>query len=800
MVSLCDENNDQIWLWSDKKILNLPNNGVSPEQLIEDQLSRFAPIHEHVKTIEIKSLDKTTIKMYVWNAYHIFNGKKESFTIYAGYKPEAMWGPYLGKVFFISRTGLIDTTGKTESDIIKIAKHLQTCIKKPRESIVDSILNGKSRKEKIEANKRVEKNIKSYTATFWSDFDKEQANKDSIRKEMEKVLQKMNWEFQRWAGWIEINKKVKESPVSWNVPTTATKNIDLTDSRFVSTQYLFLIYSSRIEMINTRTRALLWYNSGQNYTECFYATGDEEKVICCYMDNGKDYVTVKAFEIASGKEKWATSLKGDVPIGWLPVERSGNLVAVQKEENKTHMTALDSKTGTKLWETTIKHSAGFHTPPPPVQVGDNIVTFSDGIEAISLDKGITIWRNGDLRLDDHCPSPQISNDTIIILDKNNSLTWLDSKTGQRINTINVRSSSEYTNIYPVRGRIYLRGKLNNSESSKVYFLDAIKNPSGESLWSYLDSLITVSNLIDDNHKVFAATWKGPIAIDWKSGLPLFSTEISGVGMTYPVSIRKFGDTIVYIGEMLVAGVNGMTGAILFRQAFNPVSQTRNLDAIDPQCQQLAEYLKHFGTSGRKGVTFDFSGYSDLFFSSSKASQERSSNLARLSEESYRKYKSSGSSAEYSKSEIAYGQSRIESSFAGAQISISMMFMTIGNAATAIAKFTEPERNRLTGLIKIREGLVKIYDRQQFGDYVIRLMEEGDSSCVAVVNLPTGKVTSWLRSNRVKKEEIILNPEQGEFYYHELRLVPELEKDFGNANDNTAAHAYYLVAVPLEQNK
>jgi outer membrane protein assembly factor BamB len=81
-----------------------------------------------------------------------------------------------------------------------------------------------------------------------------------------------------------------------------------------------------------------------------------------------DSITLKAYETLSGKEQWSTSLKGKVPIGWIPIERSGVLIAVQQEKKETHMTDLDIKTGKKLWETTSKCNAGLDNPPLPILV------------------------------------------------------------------------------------------------------------------------------------------------------------------------------------------------------------------------------------------------------------------------------------------------------------------------------------------------------------------------------------------------------------------------------------------------
>jgi len=68
-----------------------------------------------------------------------------------------------------------------------------------------------------------------------------------------------------------------------------------------------------------------------------------------------------------------------------------------------------------------------------------------------------------------------------------------------------------------------------------------------------------------------------------------------------------------------------------------------------------------------------------------------------------------------------------------------------------------------------------------------------------VCVPSGKVNFGLRSRSANKE-IIINPEQHEFYYHERLLIPELEKSHEEKSNPKATYGFYLVDVPLEKHK
>jgi hypothetical protein len=240
--------------------------------------------------------------------------------------------------------------------------------------------------------------------------------------------------------------------------------------------------------------------------------------------------------------------------------------------------------------------------------------------------------------------------------------------------------------------------------------------------------------------------------------------------------------------MVIAGVDGSTGEILYRRGFDPVSQTMNLDAIDQQCQRLTDYLKHFKKAGMEGVSLENSS-SDYMFGLARNSQERSTSLARASQQSR-------SSGDYGRAEIAGMQSRIESSFAKSELQSGMILDAFQRGYEQAVKYTQPERTRLNNLLDSRHQLIKTYkEQQQVGDYITKKWEEGDSIGFAVVHVPSGTVNYGFQS-KSEDEGIILNPEQNEYYYHERLLITEPEKNPDNISNPKATYGLYLVAVPL----
>lgn len=779
VVLLSDDQGSEVWIWKDTERVY---SGGSPLQQIENDLMHYAPLHEHIKSFEVMCKDKLPVRLIVWRAYHIINGKKVAFTVFAGFKIRAPMDQN-NAIRIFGRTPALDNSGKTENDIIKMAGHLNFIEeKKKKESDSDVIY----------IDTLVGQSINPHLT--WDERVKTDAAKDSMIKVKVRVLQKMKWEFQRWHPWVNFDKKIKEPPVMWEVPTTCTQYIKLTDSRMVSPKHLVLFYGDvKVEMVDIQTGSLLWYNPHSDYRDCFFAEGNEERVVCCGKAPKTDYVTVIAYSTSSGEQQWSYTLPGETPTYWLPIEQEGILIAFQqKKDDETQITALNMKKGSKVWAKKCKHSSGLKLPPIAIEAAGNIITFFNGIEALSPGNGSNVWKNDDFLMDDESINTQVTSDTIIILDKRNALHLINIKTGTDLKTIKLNTTAEYTNIYPCGNRIYLRGRIKESKENDTFFIDALNLQSGETSWSYSDSVISISNIIDDGNRVYASTWKGPFALDRRTGTRFFSTELSEVGMTYPVSIRKSGDTIVYVGELVIAGVDSKTGKVLYRYDFDPVSQLMNVDALDLQLRRLTGFLSHFGTYGKQGLDLTAGGPgSKDYFRASTAAQERATALGKSSRNTFER-----------EHQARIDAMNAESAKRTARDEALIGFVAFGleRAQASIKILIDPERDRMMEVKYNQKKLMKLNDQQDYADYAVRSMDKDESNGkVAIVYLPTGKIIKTLDSERIMKENIVINPEKNEIYYHELRQIPELENDFQMA-DGTKAHAYYLVAVPLVPGK
>jgi outer membrane protein assembly factor BamB len=785
MVSLTNGEGGFAWFWYDTSVKT------DLSRYMEDDLCMFAPLHEEIKTIWIKD-DGPEVKIYGWKAYHIFKGARREFNVFSGYRETRVFKPDEAFPRFFCINYSLSNPDKFESDIIKMAEHLNVCpqVGTPNITILPPGIE-------INIDAAVEEALKRSGLEADSKLNKESSEKlkNNVQDVMNSLYGLGGWSL----DWTTNIKKVQESPSLWQVRTPATNMTRIEDISLISPNYLLLNYSQAIiAIINTHTHLLQWYYEAPRNHNCYFVAGDEKTVIIRKTSNPD---TLQAFETISGKEKWASQLKWGEPQRCSIFKPVGILVGEYLKNQEMHLTALKLSTGEKSWEINRKYDK--KESPFSVQIGDTLIMFCNGIEAISADKGLTIWKNASVQLNDKCPAPEITTNVINCIDQNNILHVLDLKTGVSKYDIKLKSLAEYTSIIPYKERIYLRGMNKNNDKTWNYFIDALNSKNGENLWSYSDSVPTISNLIDNGTRIYIATWKGPMALKRDSGKQIFETGVSEVGRTYPVTIIDYNDTIIYIGEMVIAGVEGSSGRIIYRDSFDPVCQEAHFDGIDLQSLRLANYLKHFGLVGKQATSIDIPDFTNYIAFQSESSQNLANSYFQKSQESY-------SSGDRSMSDMYFNAGLRESRYAKTQSQLALLSATVSLAMESVKKSTiemiDVEKDRFERMRNIRMRLEALYETQQVGNYAVRTYDENKSCDFEIIHLPTGSIIhkqKIIKDRALQENEwrqyIVIDPINNSYYYHELRMVPGNE-NLSENTDKLIPHAVYLVAISLDLNK
>jgi hypothetical protein len=254
---------------------------------------------------------------------------------------------------------------------------------------------------------------------------------------------------------------------------------------------------------------------------------------------------------------------------------------------------------------------------------------------------------------------------------------------------------------------------------------------------------SVSNLIDKDGTLYFSTPFTVIAVDRATGARRFAVKASGIGKSFPVQIRKYGNKIVYIGELVIAAFDSKTGAKIYHHGFDPINQTAHMDALEWSIERNTKLLSMF-SGPLSGWDLKSADMSNFFFEQSRYSQDQSNYAAQQASkyaqqyERTSSYNKSGDQSAALRSDIKMHESIIDSSFARAQFSMGMGFMAMENIQKGVAQVTGPAQAELERLVSIRKLLYAAYVGTLREDYVYRATKEAGAVGISVIHLPTGK--------------------------------------------------------------
>lgn len=755
-LKLMNDRGDQVWIWWEEYDSDNPDDD---ENLVEEVMD-FAPIHRHIKTVTFKGKKRPYVKLHIWKAYHIYEGKRVPFKVFAGYRTSPTFKPLLGKVYMFGVSASADLNGVTENDILKMAELLAVHQKTEQEA------GGENSKQESGLSKEKEGEI----------VDKE-ADKES--------------------GDHTGDKKDSEQSYAWMVPSLKKDwHISLERTELVAPNLLFIGYNSANAVINTGTHEIAWYEQQDSPVNApHFVLGNRDKVITCRKVNANIH-SIEAHNTLTGEILWSTNVTQfeNPPDNWLYNDSTNSLIVISKNTDGIRLDAIDWETGESKWETSYKPDGKLPEPPLSFYTTNQFIYFDKNVNAVSLIDGKEIWHNDEIKLDKENLLQEYSSDTLFILDKNQNLNCLDGKTGEIFNQVKLTDTVIYRNISLSDNYVFLRGSVEEKDEQAIHNIQAFDKTTGDMAWIYSDPVISLSNILEGDDKVYFATWQDVISLNKSTGDIHFRTRLAHVGKTYPVMLRKYNDTIVYVGEMTIAGIDASDGTIIYKKDFNPMSQEMNLDAIDTLCEEHYEYLRHLGKVGMsENAAKAFSeGFS---FTMSTNAQERASKLYTLSRQKY-------SSGDYFKSEILYNQSRISSAFARSMAVAEQFTSIFNNAVRSVDNYVRKDRDRYEDLLGRRESIMETYDNQLFGDYAIKVSEEGDDGGIgytrmSIVYLPTGNVVYTRRKNSILETFLTFNIVNKELYFHDYLPIQEREGVSENKEEGTENHAYYLVGIPLE---
>ena len=606
----------------------------------------------------------------------------------------------------------------------------------------------------------------------------------ALERAFEKATDNVINEINKPEFWERINSvalkmpAVKEKPVLWH---TGLTQYSVKDMRFIAPDRLLVTQSSSTPvLVDSSTGEVLWKFKPEGWLIGYYdLVAAFTDLIMIREDDAKEgLTTLAAIDAKTGKQLWFIAFKNKKhSFQFLPIPASGAVVVVGLAKKRVTLTTLDLLSGKQLWQKQLRVGKRGHSSPP-VTTSGQIWHFYGVTAMVDPATGRNLWERKDAVLENKSPPPVLYDKNLYLIDEKKVLHVLIPDTGEDTMTIPLDSKVRYTNIYPTKNRVYLRGE--NIGGAMV--LSVCDAKTGKSFWTRTSSKPTVSNIIEDGSRLYVATPSHLLCLDRDTGKEHFKSLATLTGQSFPVRIRKFKDKVVYIGELMIAGFDAKTGAKVYNAGMTPVSQEAHLDALDNWISVLQNRIGKLG----KAIWFGGAGgASDVFSRQAEISQNLSNQYSRQAA-SYRlqsnyRYNMSASS-DYWKSANLQNQAQIESAYAGAAAQIGFFFAMEDLKNTMLASAIAADKRELSRLERIRKKILSAYTAAESAEHAYRSHVEKDWIGVNLVHLPTGKATFTPFSPLIKKNDCayynertlwnLVDVDKGIVYHHALRILPK----------------------------
>ena len=643
--------------------------------------------------------------------------------------------------------------------------------------------------------------------------DFNEAFKDAVDKAMENVSNEMSrpgyWDdyFEKMANVAVTIPTAKEIPAKW---TVLGSNEYVKDMRFISRDRLLISYqSSNPILLDTTNGKVLWrfrpdgwLTSGADVVMAF-----KDLILIRNDDDPKRKINVAAIDPANGKQLWmGTFEKKKKSHDFLPVPQESALLVIVREKKKAAVQAYGLFDGKFRWERSYKIFSKNGHPPKPLISKDGVLNFMAGVQKLSMTNGKTEWERGNIVLDGRTPPPKRDGNKLLVVDHEGSLHTIDAVTGKASGSVQMDQEVRYTNIYPLGDHIYLRGFIGNKKSPVMYIVDALRKSDSKKLWRYSGKVPSVSNLIDDGKRLYFSTPSTVVCLDRATGKEIFSSPASQAGRSFPVQIKKYGKSVVIIGEVIIAGFDAATGKGLWKHGVTPLTPGTHLDFLDSFNDRLQERNGVL----TKGLWTTRGGIADYFTQQARISQNLSNQYYSQSGTYFQSSKSSynlSAQSDYWKSQNLQNQARIENAYSGAFAQLGFFFAMKELGEKMLMNTVKRDQGELKKLEFIRRSLYGAYLAAQDGDYAYRPHLEGGFTGLYVVHLPTGKSaftslspdsTGYHKSTNWNSRGLwsMLDLKRGLVYHHALMISPE-KFQRGDLADDESNYGVFLVAQPVK---
>ena len=538
----------------------------------------------------------------------------------------------------------------------------------------------------------------------------------------------------------------RRGKAAWKIPL-GTALIE--DMRWLGDDFMYVSLRTNSDgldnldhfVLDAATGETLWRKERPNSDNRYSFLYNSSASLLFLVDDKKGNRQLLALDSQSGSKRWSFGLrsaKKSSPLAPTIIPDAGMIIAV--DGRKGVATGILIDTGEHLWQRKFARSTDGYLP---------LVTDSQGLwdpngslQAVSISDGKTLWQTKvRVGVTDNVPA-QFADGQLFAVDSDHAVVILDAKSGSVLWRTELPGGLLPANVYPYEDRVYVRAKSPRArEGDWSHSLIALNRKDGVLMWTHGSADPSLSNLIHSGDSVYHATSSKVFSLNRVTGKEQFSSEVSNTGRTFPVRLRWMQNHIVYIGELVIAGIESTTGQILFSHGMTPISPETSLNALDVSIPRLREEMAA-GRAGSTGPSFSLGEsqrYQNLANSYHRQAQSyRSQQIVARSSGKRRKAERAKDQADSAQifgnmaSAHARTMATIEMSIAVMNLAIKMheMFELAGIKA------------RLDRQILFRNSILSNYATAENADYVFRphaRYRSSDNQFVGidVINLETG---------------------------------------------------------------
>ncbi len=537
-------------------------------------------------------------------------------------------------------------------------------------------------------------------------------------------------------------------------------------------------------LLNTASGAVLWRYERKRRRGLFDLLVASENVLLFRVSEGTK-MSLLALDGPTGTEKWSAAFAGGA--SFLPGPAQETVFTVEPSRSRVRLSALGIADGIAAWSREIEAPEEENAPAGPSIVSGDLVHFYGGATRLSGKDGRTVWSRDDLIVSATSPPPQVDAGDLLLVDARGALSLLNGATGETRWTTSLPSGVDYANIYPDAERVYLRGlRKQGGGATAPHVLLSVQRKDGKLLWTHTHDRPSLSNLVEDEGRLFYGTPNAIVVLHADTGALLSILEVAKTGRAYPVRIRVYPDRVAYISELIVAAFEPLTGRKLYSHGLTPVSLETSLATLDESIPRLKQEV-----SALSGGTASPPAYSGAALTSSFARLEvrKYQNMANDYSQLARAHSQKGEFAtaqayragavEARTAEIRAAETAIKAERQQAWMNFASSVMQLADAflqaRELAASKTNLERQEL-----FRKSILRAYGQMETDEYVYRPgrslgSAKGDFSTLAVVHLTTGKMRETYLSATYLSNGLwnVIDFDKGVAYHHGIGLDPSL---------------------------